>query len=352
MSKIPHKIDEYRHWYHYLRLTEEPPDGPLYINIEPTNACNLNCTVCSTDSSRKRGFMDMSLYYHIIGEARKSGVREVALFLAGEPLLHKDLPLMIEYASSQGLKTRIRTNATLLNREKSEALIDSGLDYLGISFDGDNKEDYESIRVGGSYEEVLDNLITFLRIKQERGSEKPFVSLQMIKMADNPNQDIDPRFRSLFEGLPMDEMYIIEPHDWRGEVEIAGNKGKRGDRYFPCRFLWMAMSIAWDGRVFCCVDLNGKFELGDIKTQSLGEIWHGERMVYHRRMLREKRYAELPLCAECHSKWPEFNPHFYILSRLPPLDQVKSGIRGMRRLADRVASRRKAYDKPDVRKIR
>ena len=353
MSNKSKKLAEYRQWYHYLRLNETLPAGPLYINVEPTNACNLNCLVCSTDASRKRGFMDLDLFRDIIADAADTGVQKIALFLAGEPLLHRDLPYMIEHIAARGMETRVRTNGTLLTREKSLQLLDAGLDFLGISFDGDNRHDYEEMRAGASYDEVLENLHTFLELKKKRGTDKPFVSMQMIKMPGNPNPGIDPDFIAGFDGLPINEFNPIHPHSWRGEVEIEGEQVKRGDKYYPCRFLWTALSITWDGKAICCADLNGRFIMGDVTRQSLSEIWNGERILHHRRLLKQERYKELPLCAECHAVWPEYHPRFFIYSKLPPLDQAKKGIRGAQRTVGRLRNKdRDRYDKPRIQKIR
>lgn len=326
MSRLPTRWAEYRRWYYFLRRQDTTPTGPIYLNIEPTNACNLNCRVCSNDGSRNRGVMDMDLFRDIVDQAEGSGVHKVALFLGGEPLLHKELPQMVEDVGARGMESRIRTNATLLTPEKSAALLDAGLDFLGISFDGDNKEDYESMRVGANYEEVLENVFKFLELKKKRGRDKPFVSLQMIKLVDNPQQEVDPGFIAQFKGLPIDEFSPINPHNWRGEKNDIQQR-ERGSHYYPCQFLWAAMSIAWDGKVVCCSDLNGRYPLGDISSQSIMDIWNGEQMVRHRRLLIEKRYNELDLCRDCHALWYRTNPRLFILAHLPPFEQLKNGYR-------------------------
>jgi radical SAM protein with 4Fe4S-binding SPASM domain len=328
MSAKQKKLSDYRHWYHYLRRSQTIPGGPQYINVEPTNACNLKCVICSTSNngSRKRGFMSLDLFRQVVGEAKSAGVQKIALFLAGEPLLHKDLPYMVAHVVSNGMEARIRTNATLLTAEKSEALLDAGVDFLGISFDGDNKKDYESIRVGADYDQVLENIFTFLRLKKKKGLEKPFVSLQMIKLVDNPRQQIDPAFVEQFAGLPIDEFSPINPHNWRGERNDIEQR-QRGRHYYPCQFLWSALSVAWDGRVVCCADLNGRHALGDLGKQSLAEVWNGEEVRRHRSLLKSGRNKELPLCSECHAVWYYGNPRLFILSHLPPFEQMKNGYR-------------------------
>jgi MoaA/NifB/PqqE/SkfB family radical SAM enzyme len=206
-------------------------------------------------------------------------------------------------------------------------LLDSGLDFLGVSIDGDNKEEYESIRIGADFDEVVSNIRTFLEMKKERGQAKPYVSFQMIKLRDNPRQFIDPEFIASFDGLPVDEFSFRNPHDWRGEKqgEIAVSKG---EKYYPCQVFWSAMSIAWDGRaVGCSADLNGCQIFGDLNQQTIMEVWNGEEMRRHRRLLKEKRYEELPLCADCHGLWYNGKDlRLSLLSQLPPFEQLRAGL--------------------------
>lgn len=327
MGRLPKKLAEYRRWHYFFLRRPTTPTGPIYLNIEPTNACNLSCRVCSNDGSRRRGLMEMGLFRDIMDQAYESGVYKVALFLGGEPLLHKELPQMVEYVRAKGLESRIRTNATLLTREKSEELLDAGLDFLGISFDGDNKQDYESMRVGANYEQVLENVFAFLELKKKRNLDKPFVSLQMIKLVDNPRQQVDPEFIRQFDGLPIDEFSPINPHNWRGERNDIKQR-ERGTHYYPCQFLWAAMSITWDGKAVCCSDLNGRFPMGDFREQSIMEIWNGEEMSRHRRLLIEKRYNELELCRDCHALWYKVHPRLFIMAHMPPFEQFKNAYRG------------------------
>lgn len=326
MRRLSKKWANYRRRYHFVKYDLKTPTGPLYINVEPTNACNLQCYTCSIDGSRKRGFMDLDLFRKIIDDAYESGVYEVALFLAGEPLLHKDLPYMVEYVHKKGLESRIYTNAVLLTPEKAEQLIDAGLDFLAISFDGDNKESYEAIRVGAKFDETLENVVNMLELKKQKGTDKPYVSLQMIKLLDDPNQEISPDFSARFDGLPINELSSRNPHDWRGEkdnIELP----PRGDAYLPCQAFWSAMSIAWDGKVLgCSADLNGTTVLGDMNKQSIREVWNSEPVIHHRQLLREKRYMELPLCANCKALWHQGHPRLSMLMQLPPFEQARKGL--------------------------
>lgn len=86
----------------------------LYINI--TNACNTNCPFCCMYSGTdKNRYMNFSTYKDIIDST--SGKIEVQLE-GGEPLLHNDLFLFIEYAISTKRcdKIIILSNGILLEK--------------------------------------------------------------------------------------------------------------------------------------------------------------------------------------------------------------------------------------------
>ncbi len=85
-----------------------------YINI--TNNCNANCEFCCmwSDSS-KHTFMDFNTFKSIVDS--KDLPFELQLE-GGEPLLHKDMYLFMEYARSTGRCTKIiiLTNGILLGK--------------------------------------------------------------------------------------------------------------------------------------------------------------------------------------------------------------------------------------------
>src|SRR3989339_413672 len=123
---------------------------PSNIFVELTNICNLKCPICaSRKMERPKGYMDFGLYKKIIDECSQYGKVDVMLHMFGESLLHKDFIKMIRYGKQYpDIKLAFSTNATLLNKEYSKELIESGLDGIHLSLDGFTKETYESIRSG------------------------------------------------------------------------------------------------------------------------------------------------------------------------------------------------------------
>ena len=141
---------------------------PLRIWIELSSRCNLSCRFCVNKNlpSHQRGDMDFSLYKKIIDEIAGK-VHDVNLFHRGEPLLNKNIVPMIAYANKKGVRTRIHTNATLMNKELDRKMILAGLDLISFSFDGYVKEIYEKNRTGASFEKSLANIVDFLKVKKK-----------------------------------------------------------------------------------------------------------------------------------------------------------------------------------------
>ena len=136
---------------------------PMVLMLEPLHACNLKCVMCpqAKGLTRPKSSMEMSLFTRIIDEV--CGYKPlIKLYMSGEPLLHKNIIEMIDYASNHGCRTMIHTNATLLTEEMSKRILDSSLTFLSFSFDGCTPEVYEKLRPPAKFKEVKANIERFL----------------------------------------------------------------------------------------------------------------------------------------------------------------------------------------------
>lgn len=297
-----HKIHWWRlrsQWYRQKLVLSQPP---YFINLEPTGYCNLHCSVCSYKQERGKGYMDVPLARKVIENAAAFGVSEVRFFLAGEPLFHPHLGEMISAAHERGLLTQVHTNATILDRKRGEMLLSSGLDTLSLSFDGENTAEYQSIRIGSSFDRTLDHILQFLQMKKEAGRATPFVILQVIKLdrtGSFQTPTLSPAFKQRFDGLPVDRFLAIHPFAWPGQ-ESREFIRPVGRKYFPCPVLWQSLSVGWDGRILgCCGDLNGLVTLGDVRTDRLEDVWNGAKIVEMRRRHIAADQDSIPLCRGC-----------------------------------------------------
>jgi len=65
----------------------------------------------------------------------------------GEPLINKDIPVMVKMAKDAEIAERVEiiSNGSLLDKTMSDRLIEAGLDTLRISLQGLNSKKYKDI---------------------------------------------------------------------------------------------------------------------------------------------------------------------------------------------------------------
>jgi radical SAM protein with 4Fe4S-binding SPASM domain len=220
---------------------------------------------------------------------------------------------MIKYAKNKNINVVLHTNATLINSVNSKKIINSGLDLISFSLDVFNKETYEELRVNAHFEETLNNINTFLKIKNERFAKKPYTIIQFFKNIQlNKFKKTSEIFFEKNKSFSPDEFRLITPHNWAGVITPI-KKRPENQIYKPCRFLWFGMAIAWDGTVVtCCDDILQRNRIGNIKNENLINLWNNEKIFSIRRAIAEGRYQDVNICSNCDNLWIEkFNPQLY-----------------------------------------
>ncbi len=304
MNKLERIFNLLRIYTSYIFRKTDCNYFPIRIWIELSSRCNLKCRFCVNKilPADQKGDMSFDLYKRIIdGIAGK--VHDVNLFHRGEPLLNKNIIPMITYAKKRGVKTRIHTNATLLDKKLDRKMILAGLDFISFSFDGYTSETYERNRPGARFNKSLNNIIEFLRIKKQLKVKKPYTVIQVILNASELSKKKLAKqkkgFLKYFKGLPLDKIVTRVPHNWGGLLEMDGT-GKGNKKVISCTFPWYSLTIFYDGRVFLCPqDFEGKICLGDIKESRIDEIFNNEIIKSIRKTFKSGIIDEIIPCRNC-----------------------------------------------------
>jgi MoaA/NifB/PqqE/SkfB family radical SAM enzyme len=218
-----------------------------------------------------------------------------------EPLRDRDLGGKIKYIAekrnSNNFSIKVNTNASFLEGDMVESLLNSGLDRLNISFHGISKEVYEKSMKGLNYERVLANVNNFLETKKKKGVEKPKVTITMVKTmwVEAEIDDV----RSYWDERAIG--YHIQPLENRANEQVK-HKGLNTNEWHPylwCKRLFTQAYILYNGDVvLCCVDWERTTVLGNVKEKSIEEVWNGERAVSIRRKFLDGDMKGL-LCHSC-----------------------------------------------------
>ncbi|MHB1276410.1 MAG: radical SAM protein [Candidatus Humimicrobiaceae bacterium] len=305
--KIKYLIKLFSIYFAYLLKRQKTNYPPIKLWIETSSRCNLKCGLCINRNlplSEKKD-MDFNLFKKIIDQV-KDYVYEVNLFHRGEPLLNPDIVEMVEYAAQSKIKTRLYTNAVLLTPDISERLIRSGLDLVAFSFDGYTKEVYEKNRCGSVFEETLENIICFLKIRRKLGLKKPCVNLLTMEYDSNTSSakfSIQKKeFIKRFKDLPLDTLIARTPHNWGGSLDIKRHsKDKKANtKIVACTFPWYALAVFFNGKVTPCPqDFYGNLIVGDVNMESVAAIFNNEKMQNIRRGFKSKNIENLSICKNC-----------------------------------------------------
>jgi radical SAM protein with 4Fe4S-binding SPASM domain len=306
------------------------PDFPDQVYVELTNICNARCTICATPTmSRKREMMDFELFRKIINECAEHHAFRILPFLHGETLLVPGVLDYFRYIRRVSPKSHINltTNGSRLTGQISEAILKEDLlDSLILSVEGADQETYERIRSGLSFEEVRENFLRFLRLRRQFGKRKPKLSISMVVVDENRSSKSE--FAEQWKDA--DEVRFSVFFNWAGKLNAQSTRPDH--RLNFCERLYHYITILVDGRVaLCCFDSNGEFIIGDVRTQTIREIWHSKEFKEIRRQLFERNFDRLHLCARCdyinHPVWvsPLVRIRPYIQRKLPVLANVLDG---------------------------
>ena len=333
------------------------------LYIEPTTACNLNCRMCVRHAWHDvRGTMAMQTYLAIMEQvADLDPPPTIHLGGYGEPMMHPNFLQLVKMAKRQGLRVEVTTNGSMLTRIVASALIDLKLDAINVSVDGAQPANYEDIRVGGCYGEVIENLRDLWRLKVRRTGRHGTPDIRLMFVAMKSNIEDLPRLPQLATHVGASQVLVsnLVPHTpameretlyqqalvaptYRGSQHVVDvslpKMDVNGSTSVPlhdvfhtrasisllaqrltdlgdfCRFAQDGYAaIRWDGTVHPCLSLmhdhpeylHGRrreithVTLGNVNTHSLQEIWQSPDYVTLRERLRNFDFSPCTTCGGC-----------------------------------------------------
>ena len=288
---------------------------PISISFEPTTSCNLRCPECPSglrSFTRPTGMLKKALFESTIDQLAAT-LSYLTFYFQGEPYLHTGFLEMVNYASRKNIYTATSTNAHYLTDDIAKATVESGLDRLIISIDGTSQDTYQSYRVGGNLDKVIEGTATLLKWKKKLKSKTPHVIFQFLVV--KPNEHQIPEVYALAEKLGVDEVKLktAQIYDYKSgsdlipTIEKYSRYKKNGDGTYEiknelmnhCWKMWHSCVITWDGRVVpCCFDKDAHFVLGDLTKNTFEEIWRGDKYNEFRASLLRSR-SEIEICKNC-----------------------------------------------------
>lgn len=303
---------EYRKNWNEYPQNQYVAEYPLLVDLELSSLCNLRCPMCYTiteDFKKKvqRQLMDRELFRKIIDEIAGK-VTAVRLSWRGESTLHPEFVEFIKYCKDSGIgEVSFLTNCARLDKEYFLQIAKAGADWMTISVDGIGRQ-YEDVRKPLKFEDTLQKIKDIYEIKKKNGWEKPVIKVQGIWPAIRndpsayynalaPYTDLV-AFNPLIDYLDKDEDIIYEED-------------------FACPQFYQRLVIGSDGRALLCSnDEESGYILGDVKKESVYDIWHGERLNQARKLHEAGAFGEIAVCRKCYlPRATEESEHAFVNDR-------------------------------------
>lgn len=272
----------------------------LTLQVEPTNACNLDCKICMRRNfQRPVRFLPLDEFTKILASGNFG---YVGLHGWGEPLLNQQLFDMVEYAESKGVSTNLTTNATLLE-DNMDGILKSGLREIAFGIyekelftkvipqierlieekgrrNVDRPKTYLDITI---YKDNLEQITELVRLASDMGIDavvlhrlfnvyKVDPSVKYITAGEE--QELFARLRRLASSLKL-ELYLPHKHS------------------YPCRIVNRSIFVTVEGKVSPCTYLPDVY-LGDALEQGVDKVMQSR--VYKDFIKNMKNH---PICSRC-----------------------------------------------------
>ncbi|ULC58502.1 GTP 3',8-cyclase MoaA [Flaviramulus sp. BrNp1-15] len=173
-----------------------------YLRISLIERCNLRCTYCmpaeGVQLSPKSHLMTYEEVYDIAKSFVKHGVTKIRL-TGGEPLIRKDIPVILEKLATLPVELSITSNAIIIDKF-IDVLKANGVEKINVSLDSLDKEKFKHITRRDQFEKVYNNILLLV----EEGFK---VKVNAVLMKDfNDNEIID--FINFTKDLPISVRFI------------------------------------------------------------------------------------------------------------------------------------------------
>ncbi len=183
-------------------LTDSFKRKHTYLRISLTERCNLRCTYCMPAEGiplvPRSHIMTYDEIYKIAKTFTDNGVTKIRL-TGGEPLIRKDIPVILEKLASLPVEIAITTNGITIDRH-IEALKKYNIKNINVSLDTLDEVKFKEITRRNQFEKVYQNILLLV----ENGFN---VKINAVLIKDfNENEIIN--FIELTKNLPISFRFI------------------------------------------------------------------------------------------------------------------------------------------------
>jgi len=333
---------------------------PWHYFFEVTRRCNLRCKMCqyitwlqnTPTKVQAEGELTAEEWLNVIDQTVRWSL---ITFTGGETWVRKDFGEILDYACAKR-RVHVISNATMLTETRARHCVElapkrlggRGLNFVGISIDG-TREVHDEIRgQRGAFDKSMKGVGTLAETRREMGKSCPLIHINTVILKDNlevlpqmpraaaeagaevlnlltemrahdlpglgeadpgsfnqselamPTINVDRLDEVLRETMRAAEEAGIELRLPRTPYEelLTYHEGGYDLAQYDCRAVWTNLYVGAKGGVYPCFIQ----KVGDVRQNTLREIWNSPAMQRFRLRRREGGFAVCQGCCELEHK--------------------------------------------------
>lgn len=284
---------------------------PCEFHIDLTSACTERCVHCYIPEY-KHVFLDFKAIKKALTEYKAMGGLTVHLS-GGECMMHPDFDRILRFCKAENINMIILSNMTLCDDKRIELLKEIDPQFINVSLYSMTPEIHDAVTcLPGSWQRTMDAILKckeqgiHIRIAAPalKENRKSFPALAEFARSNNmhlvPDTDIFPQCDQDDSNME----HALSP----GELEelLAGNPEIFYKQY-PSENPLPGAKVCDIGVARICLDSQGNYYpcdgthglvLGNVRENTLSEVWHGEKM----NALRKLTNQDFPTCVSCENR--------------------------------------------------
>ena len=276
--------------------------GVVSCMIESTSYCNAQCSFCENPNlTRTKCHMSRETFCKVLERLKEDNINPKLFFLhcCGEPLLDPELFYKIRTIKQNFKNSEVgfTTNFSIANQSIIENIFESGLDFVAISLNAVESEEYHRI-MGLDYFSTIRNINMLLDEKEARKS-KINITLSIVADEDeDEDEDVVKCFEEQWKNRDV-KVRLMWRGDWvKSEYDKRTNiEDSLCDREM-CDWLHKKICILSDGSYgMCCFDAEGIKNLNIYNTGIIEALQTEYRKEIRKRVLLENILPDM--CKFC-----------------------------------------------------
>lgn len=297
---------------------KEMAEFPNIVNIEVyRGGCPCSCVHCPVgmtdhhdrESRFGKRSIGLELYEKVVREIATHPHSTLRIHSVGEPILWEGLLDALTLAHEYAVRSWLFTSAVTANSTLLEGICENA-NVVEVSVNSTTPEDYSATKGVNAFRQVCENIAYMHQYIRE----KELSTRLVVSRVQSSEQGLDEEFIRYWKSSELVHDAFVRSYHTYNDI-LAQKVPASEQSHQPCLVHWARFNVSVDGYVVVCFNelfkplVDPSLILGDVRQNSIAEIWHGHPLNSLRQAELRGDYLNLPFgdrlpCKNCTSCQP------------------------------------------------